>query len=397
MEELKIVYLPPGELTPYEHNARKHAEEDLATIRASVEQFGFLDPIGIWGEKNIIVEGHGRQLVAIEKGMDKVPCIRLDELTDEQRRAYALAHNKTAEMSGWDFTELEAELAELELDFDMSDFGFDMPGESEEPETAAEDDFDPDAQVEEKAKLGDIYQLGRHRLMCGDSTEIGDVDCLMDGAKADLVFTDPPYNIASDSKNYAADVSKAMENLSAAEWDKNFDITGALTCLFAVLAENVSVYICTSHFLAHAIWDWMKAWAGHYSYCVWAKPNPMPSLSKRHWTWNTELICYATRGKHTFHFPSEGHALSTWTINKKSGETEHPTEKPVAVPAMAITHSSNDGDIVLDLFGGSGSTMIACEQLNRVCYMMELDPHYVDVIIARWEKFTGQKAVLLNG
>lgn len=124
MEELKIVYLSPSELTPYEHNARKHADDDLATIRASIEQFGFLDPIGIWGDKNIIVEGHGRQLVAIEKGMDKVPCIRLDKLTDEQRRAYALAHNKTAEMSGWDFTKLEAELEALEADFNMSDFGF---------------------------------------------------------------------------------------------------------------------------------------------------------------------------------------------------------------------------------------------------------------------------------
>ena len=138
MEQLKIVYLPPGDLTPYEHNARKHAEEDLATIRASVEQFGFLDPIGIWGDKNVIVEGHGRQLVALEKGMDKVPCIRLDELTDEQRRAYALAHNKTAEMSGWDFTELEAELAELEMDFDMSEFGF-----TQTDTTALDDLFAP--------------------------------------------------------------------------------------------------------------------------------------------------------------------------------------------------------------------------------------------------------------
>lgn len=124
MNEMKIVYLPPGDLTPYEHNARKHAEEDLATIRESVKQFGFLDPIGIWGEDNIIVEGHGRQIVAEELGMETVPCIRLDELTDEQRRAYALAHNKTAEMSGWDFTELENELSELSMDFDMSDFGF---------------------------------------------------------------------------------------------------------------------------------------------------------------------------------------------------------------------------------------------------------------------------------
>lgn len=124
MEDLKIVYLPPGKLKPYEKNARRHAEEDLATIRASIEQFGFRDPIGIWGKDNIIVEGHGRQLVALELGMDKVPCIRLDDMTDEERRAYALAHNKTTEMSGWDFTMLEAELSELEMDFDMSGFGF---------------------------------------------------------------------------------------------------------------------------------------------------------------------------------------------------------------------------------------------------------------------------------
>lgn len=138
ISELKIVYLPPGELTPYEHNARKHAEPDLATIRASIDQFGFLDPIGIWGPKNIIVEGHGRQIVAIEKEMPLVPCIRLDELTDEQRRAYALAHNKTAEMSGWDFTELENELADLEMKFDMSEFGF-----TQTDTTALDDLFAP--------------------------------------------------------------------------------------------------------------------------------------------------------------------------------------------------------------------------------------------------------------
>ena len=211
------------------------------------------------------------------------------------------------------------------------------------------------------------------------------------------IIHNPPYNIASDSKNFAADCSKAMEDLSNADWDKDFDINKVFPTLLDSISENVTVYICTSHFLAPAIWEWMKGWANHYSYCVWSKPNPMPSLSKRHWTWNTELICYATLGRHTFNFPEEGHALSTWTINKKNGETGHPTEKPVSVPAMGITHSSKPGDIVLDLFGGSGSTLIACEQTGRKCYMMELDPHYVDVIIKRWENLTGEKAVLLNG
>ena len=218
----------------------------------------------------------------------------------------------------------------------------------------------------------------------------------MDGVKADMVFTDPPYNIASDSKNFASDVSKAMKDLSESEWDKDFDIREVLDNILVSIAKNATVYVCTSHFLASEIWAWMKEWADHYSYCVWSKPNPMPSLAKRHWTWNTELICYATRGKHTFNFPKEGHALSTWTINKRNGDTGHPTEKPVEVPATAVSHSSKEKDVVLDLFGGSGSTLIACEQLNRKCYMCELSEHYCDVIISRWEQFTGEKAVKIN-
>lgn len=188
-----------------------------------------------------------------------------------------------------------------------------------------------------------------------------------------------------------------MKKLSEAEWDKDFDIKTALQRIEEVLAEDVTVYICTSHFLANDIWQWLKGWAKHNSYCVWCKPNPMPSLSKRHWTWNTELICYGTRGNHTFNFPKDGHALSSWLINKQNGATGHPTEKPIEVPATAIKHSSKEKDVVLDLFGGSGSTLMAAEQLKRKCYMMELDPHYCDVIIARWEAFTGQKAKKIAG
>lgn len=398
--ELEIVYLDPHALTPYENNTRKHTPEDIEQIKESIIADGFNDPIGVWGENNLIVEGHGRQIAALEMGLDKVPCIRLDHMTETQRRDYAIRHNRTAELSGWDFSKLEEEIAALEIEgVDLSGLEFDLDsigGAATDTSTVTEDDFDPDANVETRVKLGDIWQLGRHRLMCGDSTDAETVELLMDGAKADMVFTDPPYNIASDSKNFASDVSKAMKDLSESEWDKNFDINAVLENMYTVLADDVTVYICTSHFLASDIWGWMKEWAEHYSYCVWSKPNPMPSLAKRHWTWNTELVCYATRGKHTFNFPKEGHALSTWTINKKNGKTGHPTEKPVEVPAMGISHSSKEGDIVLDLFGGSGSTLIACEQLNRNCYMMELDPHYCDVIIKRWENFTGEKAVLLN-
>lgn len=392
--DLEIVYLDPHDLTPYEGNARKHGDVDVKGIKDSIVTDGFNDPIGIWGDNNLIVEGHGRQLAAIALGMEKVPCIRLDHLTDAQRRDYAIRHNRTAELSEWDEAKKQIELEALEMEgFDVGEL-FEPQGEQEHE--IVEDDV-PEVPEEPKTKLGDIYQLGQSRLICGDSTDPAVIDRLMDGVKADMVFTDPPYNIASDSKNFASDVSKAMKNLSESEWDKNFDIREVLDNILVSIAENATVYVCTSHFLASDIWAWMKEWADHYSYCVWSKPNPMPSLSKRHWTWNTELICYATRGKHTFNFPKEGHALSTWTINKINGKTGHPTEKPVEVPAMGISHSSKENDVVLDLFGGSGSTLIACEQLNRKCFMAELDPKYCDVIIQRWENLTGGKAVLIDG
>ena len=381
-------------LRPYERNAKKHGPGQVKKLKASIMEFGFLTPCLIDSDYNLIA-GHGRVMAAKELGIETVPCVFIEGLTDEQRRAYILADNRLGELGEWDMELVFDELTELDdLGFDIELTGFEMPGELPE---VIEDDFDESAVPDEpRTKLGDIWQLGRHRLICGDSTDVNVIDRLMDGVKADMVFTDPPYNIASDSKNFAADVSKAMKDLSESEWDKDFHIREALDNILVSIAENATVYVCTSHFLASNIWAWMKEWADHYSYCVWSKPNPMPSLAKRHWTWNTELICYATRGKHTFNFPKEGHALSTWTINKKNGDTGHPTEKPVEVPAMAISHSSKEKDVVLDLFGGSGSTLIACEQLNRKCYMCELDEHYCDVIINRWETLTGRGAVLLN-
>ena len=380
-------------LIPYVNNAKQHSDSQVTKIASSIREFGFLNPVLIDASYNVIA-GHGRILAAKKLHMGEVPCLFVEGLTDAQRKAYILADNRLSELGEWDMDLVMGELEELdELGFDTELTGFDF---QVEPEITDDEDDIPEPPTEPKAKLGDLYQLGRHRLICGDSTDVNVVDRLMDGVKADMVFTDPPYNIASDSKNFAADVSKAMKNLSESEWDKNFDIREVLDNILASIAENATVYVCTSHFLASDIWKWMKEWSDHYSYCVWSKPNPMPSLSKRHWTWNTELICYATRGKHTFNFPKEGHALSTWTINKKNGETGHPTEKPVEVPAMAVSHSSKENDVVLDLFGGSGSTLIACGQLNRKCYMCELDPKYIDVIIERWENLTGEKAVLIS-
>ena len=390
------LWIDPNEVVPYEKNAKIHTDKQVKNIVNSIKRFGWQQDT-VLTKDNVLVIGHGRRLAALEIGCEMPYHVidkNADELTDEDIRELRIADNQTNAETGFDFSALAEDIDGLDFEGFDFDFGIDTEEQDEEPIEIVEDE--PPTETETRCKLGDMWQLGANRLICGDSTDVAVIDRLMDGVKADMVFTDPPYNIASDSKNFAADVSKAMKNLSESEWDKNFDIRKVLDNILVSIAENATVYVCTSHFLASDIWNWMKEWSDHYSYCVWSKPNPMPSLSKRHWTWNTELICYATRGKHTFNFPKEGHALSTWTINKKNGETGHPTEKPVEVPAMAVSHSSKENDIVLDLFGGSGSTLIACEQLNRKCYMCELDEHYCSVIIQRWENFTGEKAVLLN-
>ena len=390
MSNLKIEYVSKDQLKPYEKNAKLHTDDQVEQIKRSIEEFGFNDPIAVWHEDEII-EGHGRLLAVMEMPeIETVPIIRLDDLTDEQRRAYMLVHNKLTMNTDFDFELLDSELGDI-IDIDMSEFGFDIEIEEEEPDEIIDDEVPEE--VETRCKLGDIWQLGKHRLICGDSTDVNVIDRLMDGVKADCVFTDPPYNIAGMSSNFTKNSdSPHMRALAQAEWDKNFNISEALDNILIALSENATVYICTSHFLAGEIWQWMDKWAKHVQYCVWSKPNPMPSLAKRHWTWNTELICYATRGKHTFNFPKAGHALSTWTINTISGKTGHPAEKPVEVPATAVSHSSKENDVVLDLFGGSGSTLIACEQLNRKCYMCELDEHYCDVILQRYINFKGSDA-----
>jgi DNA modification methylase len=394
--QVKMVRI--NELKPHPKNPRVHPDSAIEKLERSIKEFGWTNPILVSAE-GYLLAGHARLKAAEKAGISEVPVIYLP-LEGAKAEAYLIADNRLQDETDWDYEKLKDLLQELdtgELDLELT--GFDMeeiedlmtqihvPGEIIEDEV-------PEPPEEPITKPGDLWILGRHRLLCGDATKKEDVERLMDGKKADMVFTDPPYNIASDSKNVAADCSRSMHKLSKSEWDKNFDINKVFPCLLDAMAEDCTVYICTSHFLAGDIWKWMKEWANYYCYCVWSKPNPMPSLMKRHWTLNTELICYATRGKHIFHFPKEGHALSTWTINKKNGVTVHPTEKPVEVPSKAISFSSNEHQCVLDLFGGSGSTLIACEQLNRTCYMMEIDPVYCDVIIRRWENLTGQKAVL---
>ena len=388
--ELKIEYMALDRLKPYEKNARKHQEADLSTIKASISEFGMSDPIGVWGKDNIIVEGHGRYLACKELGIDNVPVIHLDHLTDEQRRAYALAHNKTAEMSEWDFDLLGEELADI-LDIDMSDFGFDL-SEDEEEETEIIEDEVPE-EVEPVAKMGDIWQLGRHRLMCGDSTSIDDVEKLMDGVKADMLLTDPPYNVDYEgkTKDKLKIKNDSMDNDSFRQF-----LRDAFTSADMVMKEGAVFYIWYADLEGYNFRGACFDIGWKVRQCIIWNKNSM-TMGRQDYQWKHEPCLYGWKDGASHLWASDRKQTTVIDMAKPVKSDLHPTMKPVALFDYQIKNNTKGGDIVLDLFGGSGTTIMACEQNNRIAYSMEFDPHYVDVIIARWEKFTGQKAVLING
>jgi len=371
--KLKIEYLPIGELTPYERNAKQHPQEQIEQIKRSIADNGMCDPIGVWGEKNTVVEGHGRLIACKELGMDTVPVIRLDHLTDEQRREYTLIHNQTTMNSGWDFDIVGAELAELP-EFDSEFYGFELPND-DEPQDIIEDE-EPE-EVETRCKPGDIWKLGNHRLICGDSTDVTVIDRLMDGVKADMVFTDPPYNIGyqgvSDKRTVKND---KMDDESFVEFLKSS------------LMNCETMYVCCSWQYAHLFRRAIEENGNKIkAMIVWDKVNPAQHLDK--YFKQHEIIWYC--GKFGGEKTLRG---DIWQV-KRQVNTVHPTMKPIELIAMAL-QDNPDKKIVYDGFGGSGSTLIACEQLNRKRYMCELDPHYCDVILQRWENFTGKTAVLAN-
>ena len=399
--KLEIVYLSPHELKPYEKNTRKHAPEDIEQIKASIEADGFNDPIGIWGEENLIVEGHGRQIAAIEMGLDKVPCIRLDHMTDTQRRDYAIRYNRTAELSGWDFGKLEEEIAALEIEgVDLSGLKFDFENVEiggGNTEANIVEDEPPEPPETPIVKRGDVWQLGRHRLMCGDSTIIDDVKLLMGGCKAKMVFTDPPWNV-----NYGAEENhpswkprQILNDFMGTDDFKNF-MDSAFRCMNEASEPGCMTYVVMSAqewgnmMLTLALNDYH--WS---STIIWNKDQLV--LSRKDYHTKYEPIWYGWKsGEARLHPLEDRKQCDVWDFDRPKVSVEHPTMKPVALVARAIQNSSNRGDPVLDLFGGSGTTLIACEETERNCFMMELDPHYVDVIIKRWENLTGEKAVLLN-
>ena len=372
-------------LIPYVNNARTHSDEQIKQIQASIREFGFINPVLIDGNFNIIA-GHGRVMAAKAEGMDKVPCLFIEHLTDAQKKAYIIADNKLAENAGWDMELLRVELEGLQaLDFNMDLIGFDdielddlfSANDTE----VIEDDYEVELPEEPKTKLGDIYQLGRHRLMCGDSTDKATVEKLMNGVKADMVFTDPPYgiDIVKNGKVGADNLAKCGEYSP---------VIGDETTNTAEAMYNTCVSLGYKRFII---------WGGNYfisflpfsaSWIVWDKRG---DVSSNNFADGEMAWC-------SFETPIRIYK-QLWMGMIREGEHDkrvHPTQKPVKLLGDILTDFTKDNDIILDLFGGSGTTLIACEQLNRICYMMELDPKYCDVIIDRWEALTGEKAELLD-
>lgn len=379
----KLEWRSVSSLIPYARNSRTHSDEQIAQIAASIKEFGWTNPILVDGDNGIIA-GHGRLSAARKLGHEEVPVIELKDLTETQRKAYIIADNRLALNAGWDNEMLTIELNDLLADgFALDILGFDPKElnallEPDVVEGLTGEDEAPPLPEEPKTKLGDIYQLGNHRLMCGDSTSVDAVQTLLQGQRADMVFTDPPYNVAFNGRSGKFDVIK------------NDDLP----------EEQFSQFIQ----------DWLQTFEAfrpnsYYICCNWAFYGILQSALKPKacivWAKNVFGLGRGYRHQHEFIMfdglidPDIKNESDLWNIAKDS-KYVHPTQKPVAISERAIKNSTKVNNIVLDYFGGSGSTLIACEKQNRHARLMELDPKYCDVIVKRWEDFTGKKAVLVN-
>lgn len=397
---MQIITKKLSDLRPYARNPRKN-DQAVDAVANSIREFGFKVPIVI--DKNgEIIAGHTRYKAAKKMKLEEIPCIIADDLTEEQIKAFRLADNKVGELADWDFDLLSDELDGI-LDIDMSEFGFDLdiPGEERE---IIEDDFDATPPEEPVAKFGQIYKLGRHRLMCGDSTDPECVKRLMDGEKADMVFTDPPYNVNYSSKNkFLNEIDKGnriQDDIENDNYDSDEEVGKKLwKPAFQNMRDNAkdycSIYVTMPQGGAHMMMMMMASasWKVKHE-LIWVKNNHV--LGRADYFYKHEPIMFGWAETHKFYGKGQFNK-SVWEIDKPAKSDLHPTMKPIRLIENAILNSSAENDCVMDLFGGSGSTLIACEQLNRTCYMMEYEPHYIDVIIKRWEDFTGKRAELIEG
>lgn len=392
---MELIYKSVEELIPYINNPRNN-DNAVDAVASSIKNFGFKVPIVI-DKDNEIINGHTRLKAAKKLGLEEVPCIVADDLTEQQIKAFRLADNKVSEIATWDFELLESELAELS-DFDMSEFGFDISEfDNEDSQEVVEDNFEIELPEESIAKYGDIFQLGNHRLMCGDSTKEEDVQKLMDGKIANMCFTDPPY-LMNFTGGVNPDGTKSQNSKFGKIKNDNMSEEEGQQFLIDIIKQIKNVvsgayYICFYRLGLNYLFSALSYNDLKYrALIIWDKPGG--TLSNSDYKSRYEPILYGWVKEHKFYGGKDGWDI--WTINKVLKNDLHPTMKPLELCAKAIKNSSEINGIILDLFGGSGSTLIASEQLNRVCFSMELDPKYCDVIIKRWEEFTGQKAVKIN-
>ena len=372
-------------LIPYARNARTHSEAQIAQIAGSIKEFGFTNPVLI-DKDNGIIAGHGRVAAARKLNLSQVPCIRLEHLSETQRKAYILADNRIAMNSGWEADLLSVELAELkDLGINLESLGFDsdeidaLLNKIEPTAGLTDEDEAPEVQEQAITKLGDIWVMGNHRLMCGDSTSIDAVDKLMAGQKADMVFTDPPYGV--DYKGINNDDRGGLEEL----------LRGAFSNYLAFSKSGAACYVFHSDKCADIFHKVFREFFHFSSMIIWAK-NSL-TLSRTDYQSQHEPCLYGWMKDGTHAFYGDRKQVSVWRFDKER-VVGHTTPKPVALIERALANSSKSGDIVVDFFGGSGSTIIAAEKNGRVSRLMELDPKYCDVIVKRWQQFTGKKAIL---
>ena len=383
--EMQLVDI--NKLIPYVNNARTHNAQQINKLRSSLREFGFINPVIIDRDFNVIA-GHGRIMAAKEEGINEVPCVFVDYLTEAQKKAYILADNRMAMDAGWDEELLKVEIEALQAeDFDLSLTGFDeseLAGFFDTADDAKDDDFDVDAELEKPpvTKSGDLWLLGNHRLLCGDSTKEENYTLLMNGKKANLVVTDPPYNV-----NYQGTAGKIKnDNL---ENDKFYQfLFDAFTCMEKAMANDASIYVF--HADTEGL-NFRKAFADAGFYlsgtCIWKKQSLVLGRSPYQWQHEPCLFGWKKNGKHRWY--SDRKQTTIWEFDKPKKNGVHPTMKPVPLIAYPIKNSSMSNCIVLDPFGGSGSTLIACEQTNRICHTIELDEKYCDVIVKRYIEQAG--------
>lgn len=396
--EMQLISI--DKLVPYVNNARTHSAEQILKLRSSLREFGFVNPIIIDREFNVIA-GHGRLMAAKEEGIEEVPCVFVDYLTDAQKKAYILADNRMAMDAGWDEELLKIEMEELQnLGYDLEFTGFDEKELADlfgvDDKEVKEDEFDLTAALEKASfvERGDVWFVGKHKLMCGDATSSEDVAKLMEDKKANLILTDPPYNVAFKSSDGLTIQNDSMDNNDFYEF---------LYLSFKNMADHLENG--GAAYIFHADTEGLnfrKAFidAGFHlaGCCIWVKDSLVLGRSDYQWQHEPVLYGFMQNGKHPWY--SDRKQTTIWNFDKPKKNSNHPTSKPLDLLAYPINNSTQANAIVIDTFGGSGSTLMACEQMNRICYTMELDEKYASVILRRYVEDTNDSEnvyVIRNG